>query len=133
MSKAAAAARPSTLWKSSAWLLLPLAAGLLVYGNALGGEFVYDDNDQILKNPWVQNLHFLPDVLTRPVWAYQTTEPTNYYRPVQMGLYNLLWHVAGPNPLPFHTLSLLLHLLNVAALFLLIRGVSRSVPLAAGA
>jgi tetratricopeptide (TPR) repeat protein len=124
---------PAARRASVAWLAIPLAAALLVYFNSLSGEFVYDDNDQLLKNPWVHELRYLPDILTRPVWAYQTTEPTNYYRPVQMGFYNLLWAAFGPDPLAFHLLSLLFHLLCVAGFFYLVLGVCREPPLAAAA
>jgi tetratricopeptide (TPR) repeat protein len=110
-----------------------LLAALLVHGRALGGEFVYDDNEQILRNPWVTELRYLPQTLTRPVWAYLAPQATSYYRPIQMGLYNLLWAIFGANPVPFHALSLLFHLLCVTLLFLLVREVGRDDRVAAGA
>jgi protein O-mannosyl-transferase len=130
---AKAATLPATSRTAALWLALPLCAAFLVYFNALSGEFVYDDNDQLLKNPWVHELRYLPDLLARPVWAYQTTEPTNYYRPVQMGLYNLLWAAFGPDPFYFHVLSLLFHLLCTSGLFFLVHRISREPRVAAAA
>ncbi len=120
-------------WVTLAWAAAPLLAAILVYLNALGGDFVYDDNEQIVNNPWVHELRHLPDVLLRPVWAYKTAHPAAYYRPVQMGLYNLLWAAFGQNPLPFHLVNLLFHLLSVALLFLLVRTLSGEEPVAAAA
>jgi protein O-mannosyl-transferase len=121
----------STFWRGFACLAPALVAGAVVYVNAMSGEFVYDDNEQIVKNPWVHELRYLPRVVSQPVWAYLTTEPTNYYRPVQMGIYNLLWGAFGKNPLPFHVASLLFHLLCTGVLFCLVETVSRD-PAAAG-
>jgi protein O-mannosyl-transferase len=124
---------PAGLRKTLALLAPALAAACIVYFGALFGEFVYDDNEQIVKNPWVHELRYLPETLTRPVWAYQTPEPTNYYRPVQMGLYNLIWAASGGAPASFHAANLLFHLLCVAALFFLVREVSRDEATAAAA
>ncbi|HEV8337152.1 MAG TPA: tetratricopeptide repeat protein [Candidatus Polarisedimenticolia bacterium] len=110
-----------------------IAAACLVYFGGLSGEFVYDDNEQIVKNPWVHEVRYLPEILTHTVWAYQTPEPTNYYRPVQMGLYNLAWSVLGGSPRSFHAVNLLFHLLCVAALFFLARELSRDDVMTAGA
>lgn len=113
--------------RESVWLFLPpLAAGVIVYLNSLGAGFVYDDNQQIVDNPWVHDLRLLPRLLTHTVWAFKTGGPVNYYRPVQMGLYNLLWTASGGNPLPFHLANLLLHLAVTAGLFFLVRRLSRS-------
>ncbi len=113
------------------WVLLSLGAGCLAYLNSLGAGFVYDDNSQIVDNPWVHELGSLPRLLTHTVWAFKTSRPVHYYRPVQMGLYNLLWALSGGTPFLFHAVNLLLHLGVVLLLFLLIRRLSRDGRVAA--
>jgi Tfp pilus assembly protein PilF len=112
---------------------LPVVAALLVHGGTLRGEFVHDDTLQIVQNPWVKELRYLPRVVTRSVWAFRTSQATNYYRPVQMGLYNLLWVGSGGNPHVFHLANLALHLGTTAALALVIRRLSGDPLLACGA
>jgi len=102
------------------WLALPALAAALAYLNTLGADFVYDDLHQIVENPWVKSPRFLAEIVSRPVWAFQTTAPTNYWRPVQMGLYNLLWFASSGSPLAFHGVNVLLHVLTTAAVALLV-------------
>src|SRR5262249_24331321 len=80
MANPAAAAGRSTFRQRSLWLLLPLAARALVYFNALHGAFVYDDTDQILKNPWVQDARYLRPFPPPRLGANKTPKPTNYSR-----------------------------------------------------
>ena len=83
-------------------ILVPALAALLLYVNTLDGEFVHDDNLQIVQNPYVHHSRYLPQLLGSSVWAFRTNQPTNYYRPIQMGLYNVLWLRFDGSPLPFH-------------------------------
>ena len=124
---------PAIFRKKSALLTLCMLAAFAVYLNTLDAGFVYDDNSQILENPWVQELRFLPRVVTNPVWAFKMTVPTNYFRPVQMGAYNLLWVAFGGHPLPFHLTNVLLHTLTTGGLVLLVLRLSREPAVAAGA
>ncbi len=119
--------------RGAAWLLVPAAAAFLVYANTLDARFVYDDQAQIVRNPWVQELRYFPKIVSEPVWAYRTSQPTNYYRPFQMGLYNLMWAAADGQPWLFHAVNVLLHVLNTIALALLVRRLSRDGALAFGA
>ena len=67
------------------WLLPALVLGVLVYINALGGEFVYDDLRQIVRNTLIQDGSQFWHALTSDVWAFKgdTGEPwSNYWRPV---------------------------------------------------
>src|SRR5437879_2415009 len=49
-------------------LLMVLAITALAYLNALGGQFVYDDRLQILKNPTLNSLANIPKMFTQGVW-----------------------------------------------------------------
>lgn len=111
-------------------MLLPMLAAALAYANTLDAGFVYDDTSQIQENPWVKDLRFLPQAISKPVWAFKHTQPTNYYRPVQMGLYNLMWAASGGRPGLFHAVNVLLHVLNTGLAALLVLRLSRSAALA---
>jgi tetratricopeptide (TPR) repeat protein len=98
----------------------------------LDAGFVFGDNTQIVNNPFVVELRHFWRAITSPVWAFKHTSPTNYFRPVQMGSYNLLWALGG-NPLPFHVTNVLLHVANTGLLVLVVRRISTRGLLAFGA
>src|SRR5258706_13854666 len=63
-------------------LLLALAVGatFLAYARTLGFDFVFDDRNQIVHNPFVQSWRFLPRYFTSHVWSYQSPQMLgNYY------------------------------------------------------
>ena len=45
-------------------LFLIIAVSLAVYANTLGNGFVYDDNFQVLGNPWIRDARFLPNIFS---------------------------------------------------------------------
>ena len=66
-------------------LLLPLVIIAMIsfgiYFNALFNGFVYDDMRQVLNNPWIQDLRYLPDIFSKSVWSFMYNSVSNYYRP----------------------------------------------------
>ena len=103
-------------WKKILDLVLQAAAALAVYGNTLDAGFVHDDRLQIEDNPWVKQMQHLPDLVLNPVWGFRTSAPSNFYRPTQMVVYNLIWAASGGNPLLFHLANALFHAMATAAL-----------------
>ncbi|MDY0060796.1 MAG: tetratricopeptide repeat protein [Myxococcota bacterium] len=108
-------------------LLVPLAAGALVYANALGNSFVLDDYHFILENPVVRGeapLGFL---------EVTTTPGGHFYRPLGLLSYRLDYLLAGPSPHWLHLASVLYHLLAVLLVVLLGRALlGRGAALVAG-
>ncbi len=103
---------------STAWLVLVLCA-LAPYANTLLNGFVYDDNTQVMNNPYIQNFHHLREIFTTTVWSYIGIQGvTNYYRPVMTLGYLMCYHVFGPLAYGFHLASVLLHAAVVCGLFL---------------
>ena len=118
----------------AALLLIPSLLAAVVYAGSLGSAFVYDDRDLIVQNPWVHELDDLPSAFTRPMWSFRTSAPTNYYRPLPVAAYTLLWVASGGRPWSFHLVSVLLHAGNaflVTALLLRMTK-ERTLALAAG-
>jgi predicted membrane-bound dolichyl-phosphate-mannose-protein mannosyltransferase len=88
------------------------------YLNVLGNGFTYDDNTQVLNNPYIQNFHHLGEIFTTTVWSYIGAQGlTNYYRPMMLFGYLLCYQLFGPLAYPFHLVSLLLHALVVLLVF----------------
>ena len=101
-------------WVVEAALILPI----LVYGQAVFFDFVYDDHTQIGWNPWLRSLHNLPKFFTQSVWAFMNNvDPHSYYRPLQSVWFAICYRFFGDAPGGWHAASLLLHLAVVGAVF----------------
>ena len=73
----------STLLPDALLLALLLALAALPYLNTLHNLFVYDDNTQVVNNPYLQNFHHLREIFTTPVWSFLGGNyARNYYRPL---------------------------------------------------
>ncbi|HEY5656681.1 MAG TPA: tetratricopeptide repeat protein, partial [Myxococcota bacterium] len=90
--------------------LAAFALGFVVYANTLGHGFVYDDAKQILANPWIADVRYLPDVVTHDVWGFwPERDASSYYRPLMHVAYMLVYQAAGLAPWAYHLLNVLLH------------------------
>jgi len=109
-----------------AWLLIIAAAALLLYGRSLQSPFVYDDLDQIVRNPNLADWHkVFTHFLTAPIdftTVFRTAATSgSTYRPLYWLTLALDRHLWGLSPTGFHLTSLLLHTLNGSLLFHLLR------------
>jgi tetratricopeptide (TPR) repeat protein len=87
-----------------------LLAAILCYANMLTNSFVYDDDQQILQNPYVKSWHYLPQIFGSTVWSFVgQAGATNYYRPLMTFSFLVMWSLFGAVPFGFHLLSLILH------------------------
>lgn len=98
-------------------LLIILVCGL-AYANALGGDFVFDDTDQIVENKDIRSWENLERAFTTHVWAFRERPeamrvpiPPPYYRPLFTVLFTVEYHLFGLQPQGWHLVSLLLHIL----------------------
>jgi tetratricopeptide (TPR) repeat protein len=99
-------------------IVLLLLLATLPYLNILGNGFTYDDNTQVLNNPYLRNFHHLGEIFTTTVWSYIGAQGlTNYYRPMMLFGYLLSYQLFGPLAYPFHLVSLLFHALVVLLVF----------------
>jgi tetratricopeptide (TPR) repeat protein len=99
----------STLKKSHALLIIIIiVASFAVYFNTLRNGFVYDDTPQVVQNPWIRDIRFIPEIFSTNVWAFQATS-TNYYRPLMHISYMVSYHLFGLAPWGFHMVNILLH------------------------
>lgn len=81
---------------------------LILYGRIVGSGFFYVDDDlQILHNPFVHNAEMWSRIFSGSVWEFHgTAARSNFYRPLQVFSYWLIYRWAGPNAGAFHIASL---------------------------
>jgi protein O-mannosyl-transferase len=116
----AASAKPhdGMLLSNKILISLLIFISLLCYGNTLFNGFVYDDDQQILQNPYVKSWHYLPQIFGTTVWSFVgQAGATNYYRPLMTLSFLVLWHVFGALPFGFHLFSILMNSLVVFLVF----------------
>lgn len=129
---------PSTLAQLThprAILLIGLLA-FLAYANSLGGDFVFDDTDQIVENQNIGSWDNLAKAFTTHVWAFRENAasragslgippPLPYYRPLFTAMLTIEYHLFGLWPQGWHLVSLLLHILCAIGVFYVILLMSR--------
>jgi tetratricopeptide (TPR) repeat protein len=132
--KKAHAAKSLRGWRLELAVLLPtLLIGFLLYANALGGEFVYDDKPQIARNILIQDSSNLWRAMFSDVWAFKRGDAaavSNYWRPTFVLWLITNFHLFGTDTFGWHLLNVLLHLAVVALAFFLLRRLKVSLPVA---
>jgi protein O-mannosyl-transferase len=102
-----------------------LALTFAAYVGALGYQFVYDDNEQIVENHYLGSWHYAPRYFTEHVWAHQNPNAAgNYYRPIF-----LLWllinrSLFGLNPSWWHLTTIAAHVAVTLMVYLLARRIA---------
>ena len=82
-----------------------------VFSGVLTNGFVYDDGKQLLENPFIRNPHLWSRIFTGSVWSFLgAASETNFYRPLHMFSYWLIWRVAGPDPASYHFFQWVLYM-----------------------
>jgi hypothetical protein len=79
-----------------------------VYCNALFNGFVHDDVPQVVNNPWIRDIGYIPKIFTANVWDFMGGV-SNYYRPLMFMIYMLDYYLFGLEPWGFHLVNILLH------------------------
>src|SRR5436190_12866296 len=96
-------------WK---WVLPILAVCVVVFANSVGGDFVYDDTRQIVRNTLIQDNSLIWKALTSDVWAFKgdgTQAASNYWRPT-FTLWNIInFRLFGMSAFGWHVANLILH------------------------
>lgn len=97
-----------------------VACAALPYLNILFNGFVYDDDTQVVLNPYVRSFRYLKEIFTTNVWSFRGVGSiTNYYRPMMTLGYQVCYRLFGMRAYGFHLVSLLLHALVVCLVFVL--------------
>ncbi len=117
---------PDNRIKNARWLLAGiLLITFLAYLPSLNNGFTnWDDPEQVIENRDIQELSFSN---TSGIFS---TFYVGMYQPVTTQVYGIVYSIFGADARAFHSVSLLLHLLNVILVFLLVRNFSRRDSLA---
>lgn len=114
---------PKWIWFALLGFLV--AAALGAYFKIFRAEFVYDDFGFIVNNKDIQSFKpfskfFLsPDIFTGGDYANENTGGKNW-RPISSLAFAIEYRLFGPDPSGFHSVSILLHLLNIFLVYLII-------------
>ena len=101
------------------FLLLIVMLGFIVYSNALGGAFIWDDEGLVKNNTTLRSFSSFPAIFTRPIGDQELRE--NYsYRPLQMFSYMVDYSLWKLNPLGYHLTNVILHILAAVCLLFLV-------------
>ncbi|GEM_PF-854886 len=122
----------SRLLKQQRWMLIGvLIITFAAYFNSLDGQFVYDDQLQILKNPTIKDTANIPTMFTQSVWQF--LDPSDkkaagpYYRPFFNIALIINYALFELNVTGWHVFCVLIHILVTLLVYLLARewGLSR--------
>jgi Flp pilus assembly protein TadD len=108
-------------------ILLICLLSVLAYANSLGGEFVFDDTEQIVENQDIRSWDNIAKAFTTHVWEFRSQPgrlnvppPLPYYRPLFTIMLTGEFHLFGLWPQGWHLVSLLLHILCSIGVFYVI-------------
>lgn len=101
--------------------MIILLVGLVVFANSLGNSFVWDDEEQIVNNNLVHSVSNWPAFFKGSTFnpAGSTKLGGLYYKPLMPFTYSLLYTLAGPRAIAFHSWQLGIHLLNAWLVYLI--------------
>ena len=108
-------------------ILLVCLFSFMAYANSLGGDFVFDDTDQVVENQNIRSWDNLATAFTTHVWAFRDRSitlnappPLPYYRPLFTVMLTTEYHLFGLWPQGWHLVSLVLHILCAVGVFYVI-------------
>lgn len=94
----------------------------IIYAPSLFNGFVWDDEEQIVNNPAIQSISFIPHLFTGSTFNSGGAGATGiYYKPLLSISYAVNFALWGNNAFGFHVFSLLLHAANSILIFLLFK------------
>jgi tetratricopeptide (TPR) repeat protein len=104
-----------------AWIIaLLLLLAVVPYLNTLQNGFVYDDNNEVLTNPYIRSFAHVGDVFSTRILVHLGARgATNYYRPISIFGFLLCYKLFGLLPYGFHLANLVLNALIVCLVFAL--------------
>ena len=118
---------------SSALFAGLILCAVLPYLNTLVNGFIYDDNNEVLNNPYLRSFGHLKEIFSTGILAHLGARGvTNYYRPVSTFGFLLCYQLFGPLPYGFHLANVVLNAAIVCLLFVVTRRMFQNSGLAFG-
>jgi protein O-mannosyl-transferase len=98
-----------------------ILSSFVIYQNTLSGDFVYDDRSEILGNPFIKDIKFVPQIFFSHAWSFKyPNETTSYYHPLKYIVYMLQYRAFADNPMGYHLTNVVLHTMVSVVVFSLI-------------
>lgn len=101
------------------YVFLIVLFGILIYANSFDNEFVWDDEDNIYNNAYIQDWKYLPNYFTENVIA-GAGKVSNYYRPLVLLTYSVDYKIWKLNTFGYHLTSFLFHIISAILLYYLV-------------
>lgn len=121
-------------WIELAFVLPAAVLGAVLFFNAVNGEFVYDDQRQIVRNSLIQDSSQTWRALTSDVWAFKGSgiAASNYWRPTFVAWMIANFRLFGVEQArPWHITNIILNVAVIVLAFFLLRRFGLSPPVAA--
>jgi len=106
-------------WIREHTILCIFIVAFVLYVPSLFGKFVWDDEDFVYANTYVQQFQ-VGKFFTENAIAGRGGKQSNYYRPIQEMTYSLEYKLVGQNPFLYHLDNNILHALVGVVLYLVL-------------
>jgi protein O-mannosyl-transferase len=100
-------------WRRWLGVAVIVLAGVIAFGPAMHGDWVWDDDSEIVNNAVIKDPAGL-----RKIWAGAGTLD---YFPLKTSVQWVQWRLFGPAPFGYHVTNLVLHLLSALLIWRLLR------------
>jgi len=101
-----------------------IVIGFTLYINSFNNEFIWDDDDSIVNNVYIQDFKYFPNYFSENLIA-GSGQITNYWRPILLTSFALDFKLYNLNPTGFHLTNTVLHILVAILAFFLLYSLSR--------
>lgn len=101
------------------FLIIIILAGFFAYINAYQNQFLWDDEFNIQRNVFIRSFSNISKIFTTNGGA-GAGRLDNFYRPVKLIAYTIVYSIFGLQPWPFHLLNVCLHIANALLILFLI-------------
>lgn len=107
--------------KGKHFILIILVVGFVVYFLSLFGNFLWDDEEQVVNNALVHSISNIPDLFAGSTFNTGGAGGLAgmYYKPMMSVVFAVIYTVFGANSFFFHLLQVLIHLANTILVFFL--------------
>jgi hypothetical protein len=112
--------KSSKRFSASTLVLIIFSFGFLIYLNILPNKFVWDDEEQIINNPYIKSFTSLPAIFQGSTFNTGGAGLSGwYFKPIMSLWFMVNYRLWGLNPSGFHLAQIFLHLINSAMVFLI--------------
>jgi len=100
-------------------VLLFIVIGIVLYANSFQNQMFWDDEDNILKNRYVQNWRYFPKYFSENLIAGAGLL-SDYWRPMLLTVFSLEWHLWKSWPVGYHFVNTSFHIADAILLFFIL-------------